>query len=608
MGTKEIDRLSGVSGKSRTHAVGTVARRSVTLSALVVGLFGASAGGAHAAAPSQAAEGWAPGRVLLAPRAGLSQQELGNIVAVHGGKARRIGQSQIYIVDLPAGASETAVAAMLAHHPQIKFAELDRRVAPGFAANDPYVGSEWHIAKIGAPAAWDATQGAAVTVAILDTGVDGTHPDLASQMVPGWNFYDNNSNTSDVNGHGTAVAGAAAAATNNTVGVAGVAGQAKIMPVRIADPSAYAYWSTVAQGVTYAADHGARVANISYVGVAGSSSVQSAAQYMRSKGGLVVVAAGNNGINENITPTTTMIPVSATDSNDSLTSFSSYGSFVAMSAPGINIWTTTRGGGYQAWWGTSLATPITAGTVALMMSANPKLANSQVESLLYSTAVDLGAPGRDIYFGYGRVNAAAAVQAALGSTSVATADTQAPAVAVSAPLGSSTVSGLVPVDVSASDNIGVNKVELRANGVTVATDTASPFAFSWNSASVPDGMATLIAYAYDAAGNSAASSPVSVNVANNIISTAPLVVAIVSPTPGSVKNMVSVSTSASDGSDPAAISQSLYIDGVLKASGTGGSLSYNWNTRKVSAGTHTIQVIAKDKTGKSASSAVQVVK
>jgi thermitase len=403
------------------------------------------------------------------------------------------------------------------------------------------------------------------------------------------------------------VAGAAAAATNNTVGVAGVAGQAKIMPIRIADPSAYAYWSTVAQGVTYAADHGARVANISYVGVAGSSSVQSAAQYMKSKGGLVVVAAGNNAVNENIAPTTTMIPVSATDSNDSLTSFSSYGSFVAMSAPGINIWTTTRGGGYQAWWGTSLATPVTAGTVALMMSANPRLANSQVESLLYSTAVDLGAPGRDIYFGYGRVNAAAAVQAALGSTSVAT-DTQAPSVTVSAPLGSSTVSGSVPVDVSASDNVGVSKVELRANGVTVATDTASPFAFSWNSAGVADGIATLIAYAYDAAGNSAASSSVSVNVANGAVSTAPLVVAIVSPTPGSVKNMVSVSTNASDGSNAAAISQSLYIDGVLKASGTGGSLSYNWNTRKISAGAHTIQVIAKDTNGKSASSSVQVVK
>ena len=604
MRTKEGDRLSDVAG-TRAHAVRATARRSVMLSAVVAGLFGSA--GAHAAVPGQAGEGWAPGRVLLAPRAGLSQQELSKIVSVHGGKARRIGQSQIYIIDLPAGASETAVAAVLAHHPQIKFAELDRRVAPGFAANDPYVGSEWHIAKIGAPAAWDATQGAAVTVAILDTGVDGTHPDLASQMVPGWNFYDNNSNTSDVNGHGTAVAGAAAAATNNTLGVAGVAGQAKIMPIRIADPSAYAYWSTVAQGVTYAADHGARVANISYVGVAGSSSVQSAAQYMKSKGGLVVVAAGNNAVNENITPTTTMIPVSATDGNDALTSFSSYGSFVAMSAPGINIWTTTRGGGYQAWWGTSLAAPVTAGAVALMMSANPKLSNSQVESLLYSTAVDLGAPGRDIYFGYGRVNAAGAVQAALGTTSVV-ADTQTPAVAVSAPLGSSTVSGLVPVNVTASDNVGVSKVELRANGVSVAIDTVSPFAISWNSAGVPDGMATLVAYAYDAAGNSAASSPVSVNVANNTVSTAPLVVAIVSPTPGSVKNMVSVSTSASDGSNAAAISQSLYIDGVLKASGTGGSLSYNWNTRKISAGTHTIQVVAKDEAGKSASSAVQVVK
>ena len=441
---------------------------------------------AHAAPPGQAGEGWAPGRVLLAPRAGLSQQELSKIVSVHGGKARRIGQSQIYIIDLPAGASETAVAAVLAHHPQIKFAELDRRVAPGFAANDPYVGSEWHIAKIGAPAAWDATQGAAVTVAILDTGVDGTHPDLAARWCP-VGISTTTIRTRPMSTD-TVPQWPVQRPQQQTTPWASLGWPARRRSCRFASPILRrdAYWSTVAQGVTYAADHGARVANISYVGVAGSSSVQSAAQYMKSKGGLVVVAAGNNAVNENITPTTTMIPVSATDGNDALTSFSSYGSFVAMSAPGINIWTTTRGGGYQAWWGTSLATPVTAGTVALMMSANPKLSNSQVESLLYSTAVDLGAPGRDIYFGYGRVNAAGAVQAALGTASVV-ADTQAPAVAVSAPLGSSTVSGLVPVNVTASDNVGVSKVELRANGVSVAIDTVTPFAFSWNSAAYRTG-------------------------------------------------------------------------------------------------------------------------
>src|SRR6185369_1486867 len=151
------------------------------------------------------------------------------------------------------------------------------------------------------------------------------------------------------------------------------------------------------------------------------------------------------------------------------------------------------GGGYSTAWGTSFSSPIVAATVALMMSANPKLSSTQIESLLYSTATDLGAPGRDIYYGYGRVNAAAAVQAALGATT--TVDTQPPTASISAPGSSVTVSGLVPVSVSANDNVGVTKVELRVNGWAVATDTMAPYGFSWDSTTVANGMATLSAVA-----------------------------------------------------------------------------------------------------------------
>ncbi len=562
------------------------------------------------AAPSSAgptAPVFAPGRLLIGVRAGLSEIELGKIVAVHGGKGRRIGRSNLYIVDLPGNGSEKAIAALLAKHPQLKFAEQDQRVAPAFAANDPYVGSEWHLGKIGADIAWDSAQGSNITIAILDSGVDASHPDLSARMVAGWNFYDNNADTSDVNGHGTAVAGASAATSNNGQGVASVAGQARIMPVRIADANAYAYWSTVAQGLTWAADNGARVANISYVGVAASSTVQSAANYMKSKGGLVVVAAGNNGIDEGFAPTTSMIPVSATDSNDVKTSWSSYGNFVAMSAPGQTIWTTVRGGGYQAWWGTSLASPVVAGVVGLMMSAKPGLTSTQVESLLFATAVDLGAAGRDAYYGYGRVNAAAAVQASLAAQAV---DTQPPTSAISAPLGNSSVTGVIPIDVSTSDNIGVSKVELRVNGTTVATDTAGPFGFSWDSTRVANGINTLVAVAYDAAGNSTASSAVSVNVANNVPvdSTAPLL-SIANPADGSrVSGTLAISTVASDNSGAAGITQQLFVDGKLVASGSGGNLSYSWNTRKATAGSHSIQATASDAAGNKTTTLIAVTK
>lgn len=603
-----IKRISENVARARTLAISSWIRR-VPRHIATAGL--AIAGGtlsipsvATGAAPDQ--DSYARGRILVMPRPGLSDAEFGKILGVHGGKARKLGGTGVYIVDLPGSASEKAIAHMLAAHPQLKFAELDRRVAPSFAANDPYLGSEWHIAQIGASTAWNIATGTGVTIAILDSGVDGTHPDLAAQMATGWNFYDNNSNTADVYGHGTVVAGGAAAQSNNGLGVASVAGSAKIMPIRVTDTTGYGYWSLVAQGLTYAADHGARVANVSFDGVAGSSTVQAAAQYMKGKGGLVVVAAGNSGINENIPQSTTMIPVSATDSTDSVTSWSSYGSYVAMSAPGVGIWSTGMGGTYGAYSGTSISSPLVAGTVALMMSANPALANTKVESLLYSTAIDLGTPGRDIYYGYGRVNAAGAVQAAAGA--VGSIDLQPPTVAIAAPFANSTVGGLVPVNVTAADNVGVSKVVLTVNGATIATDTFPPFSLSWDSKTMTNGMATLIATAYDSAGNFAASPPIAVNVANSSSTVTPsLAVSISSPNAGQVSGTVQVISSASD-INTATISQTIYIDGAMKASGSGTSLSYSWNTRKYASGTHTILVKAVDSLGNISSSSIQVTK
>jgi thermitase len=567
------------------------------------------------AAPAGADLGYARGRILVQPAAGLSGAEFDAILKVHGGKRRKLGQSNLHIVELPSGASETAVIEKLAHNPSIKFAELDRRVPHTLAVNDPYAGSEWHLAKVGASTAWDSTMGAGVTIAILDSGVDGAHPDLLPNLVAGYNMYDNNTNTADVCGHGTAVAGTAAAAANNGVGVAGIAGKAKIMPIRIAyfDTTAnacYGYISTIANGLTWAADHGARVANVSYGGVAGSASVQSAAQYMKSKGGLVFVSAGNNGINENITPTSTMVVVSATDQNDVKTSWSSYGSFVALAAPGASIYTTSKGGIYQAWSGTSFSSPLTAGVAALMMAAQPSLDGGVIEQLMYSTAVDLGTAGRDPLYGYGRVNAAAGVKAALAA--LGTPDTQAPVSAIAAPLAGSTVSGLVAVNVNASDNVGVARVELQVNGSVVAVDDTAPYAFSWNSAGVANGMSNLVAIAYDAAGNAGSSAAVAVNVANTTTTvtkdTTPPVVTINNPVAGAVAGTVNVSISATDNSGAAGIRQTLYIDGVAKASSTGGSLAYSWNTRKVAAGSHTIQAVARDAANNASSTSVVVTR
>jgi subtilisin family serine protease len=553
-------------------------------------------------------EQFAEGRIIVLPRAGLPESDLKKIFNDHRGNGRKIGQSDLYIVDIPHG-SERGVVARLEHNPHIKSAELDYLVSPEFVPNDPNYLSAWHLPKISAPSAWDSSLGAGVTVAILDSGVDGSHPDLASRMVPGWNFYDNNSITSDVFGHGTKVAGTASAITNNGVGVSGVAGQSRIMPLRVSATSGSANISTIASAITWAADHGVRVANVSFNSVAGSASIQNASQYMKSKGGLVVVAAGNNGIDQGYTPTTTLIAVSATDGNDFKTSWSSYGSFVSVAAPGAGILTTSVGGGYGSVSGTSFASPVTAGVIALMMAANPGLPNTDIEKRLFSSATDLGDMGRDIYYGWGRVNAAAAVQSVISATP--TLDIQSPVASITSPYVGDTVSGLVPVNVSATDNVGVSRVELWVNNTVVAIDNAAPFAFTWDSTGAPNGTANLVAYAYDAAGNVDASEPVAVTVSNGTVQiakdTTPPVVKIVNPIAGNVSGNVTITTNASDNGPASGITQTIYVDGVAKASGTGTTLSASWNTKpKNVSGGHVIKVIAKDAAGNSSTATVNV--
>lgn len=583
-------------------------RAAVSLAAAM--LLGA--GGASAAPPERSSEGpWVKGRVLVMANSGLSEAELGKIVGAHGAKARRLTSFGLYAVDLPPNASEKATAALLRKNPHFKFAEMDEFVQPNLVTNDPFLGSQWHLPKIGADAAWDASQGNGITIAILDGGVESTHPDLSSRLVPGWNFYDNNSNTADVNGHGTRVAGAAAAAANNGTGVASVAGLAKIMPIRVSDTSGTGSWSAMAQGLTFAADRGVRVANISYM-VASSSSVASAAQYMKNKGGLVFVSAGNTGVAVSTAPTTSMIPVSATNSSDTRPSWSTYGNVVALSAPGDSIYTTTNGGGYASVSGTSFSSPIAAGVAALVMAARPTLSSANVEKIIFDTAVDLGAAGRDPYYGYGRVDARAAVQAAL-NTVAPTVDTQTPSVAIAAPLANSTVSGLTPISVNATDNVGVTRVELRVNGNVVATDTASPWAFSWNTANVANGMASVVAQAYDAAGNTAASSAVSVNVANTVTpvtadTTPPSVAFVNAQTTLPSRGSYTVNVSASDNSGASGITLSLSINGAKVATVSGGNLSYKWNLSKLSPGSYTLTATARDGAGNAASQSMQAVK
>lgn len=169
------------------------------------------------------------------------------------------------------------------------------------------------------------------------------------------------------------MAGAAAAISNNGVGVASVAWQNPLMPIRVTDTQGFAYDSLIASGLVWAVDHGAKVMNLSFGGVAGSLTITSAANYVKSRGGLLIAAAGNCGCFDSTPANSSMISVSATDSFDNLAWFSSQGPYVDVAAPGVSMYTTTAGAGYGAPSGTSFVSPLAAGVVALIWSVNPSL-------------------------------------------------------------------------------------------------------------------------------------------------------------------------------------------------------------------------------------------
>ncbi|MEM3705949.1 MAG: S8 family serine peptidase, partial [Candidatus Bathyarchaeia archaeon] len=324
-----------------------------------------------------------------------------------------IPQIQTLIIRVPEKAL-TQVINALSHNPMIDFVEENRQIPPEAIPNDPYYTKQWHLTKIEAPAAWDISTGNSnIIVAVLDSGVDPNHPDLAAKLLSGYNFYDNSYNTSDVYGHGTAVAGVAAAITSNALGVAGMAWQCLILPIRATDPSGYTSYSLLSKGLVYAADKGAKTATMSFA-IYGGSALSSAAKYFMEKGGLAVGAGGNSGTYCDDPDNPYIISVSATTGSDTIASWSTYGPFIDLAAPGSGIYTTLRGGGYGSVSGTSFSTPLTAGLIALIFSANPSLTPQQVEQILKTTAVDLGEQGYDIHYGWGRINASKALQQAIG--------------------------------------------------------------------------------------------------------------------------------------------------------------------------------------------------
>ncbi|MGC4118730.1 MAG: S8 family peptidase [Myxococcales bacterium] len=377
--------------------------------------------------------------------------------------ARPPDVTRTYVLELDRAAAVPETLARLRRDPAVEYAEADAVVAVALTPDDPYFGTTgswgqafddlWGLKRINAATAWDTTHGQGVVVAVVDTGLDFNHPDIAANAwvnadeiagngldddgngyvddVRGWDFIGasyqspgSDNNPEDGNGHGTHVAGTVAAAGNNAVGVVGVAWGARVMVAKGLDASGRGLASGLANAILYAANNGADVVNNSWGGEGTSQTVAEAIDYANSLGVVTLAAAGNAGAEvRGYFPASfsNVITVASTRNDDSVYYSSNHGSRIDVAAPGVDILSLRASGTslgtpldalYTRATGTSMACPHAAGLAALLLAHHPDYSVEQVRQALRSTAAEAGFyTGYDLTSGFGRIDAAAALAA-----------------------------------------------------------------------------------------------------------------------------------------------------------------------------------------------------
>lgn len=311
-----------------------------------------------------------------------------------------------------AAAQDRAGAVAVAVDTPVSALESSARATASW--NDAYRDLQWGLTRLRAEDTRSRRPATGVTVAVVDSGVDASHPDLAGAVLPGTDLVTGaGDGTADGDGHGTHVAGIVAATADDGAGVAGFAPDARILPVRVLDDTGSGYDSDVAEGIIWAVDHGASVVNLSLGGPTPTDVTAAAVSYALSRGAVVVAAAGNERTEGN--PVTYpaayagVIGVAASASDDTVAPFSNTGSYVDVTAPGVRIASTYPLDRYVYLSGTSMAAPFVAASAAVLRSADPALSPARVTELLQSTATDLGPAGRDDAWGHGLVDPLAAL-------------------------------------------------------------------------------------------------------------------------------------------------------------------------------------------------------
>lgn len=374
---------------------------------------------------------YVPGQVLVKFKASASSTAVDSLIRANGMNERdRVEELGARVMTVGAGQEKDAVAKLKASD-VVEYAELDYLRHPHYAPDDPYyAGYQWNLPLIGMPAAWDISRGASsVIVADIDTGIDVNHPDRPTNLSTGYNYVSSNYDVYDSQGHGTGTSGMIAASTNNQVGIASMAPGVRLVMYKEVDSNGSLPDSAISAAITNAANNGAKVINMSFGGPFYSTTEQTAINYAWGKGVVLVASAGNCGVlssecvqvNEIEYPAgfSNVLAVGATDSGDNVAYFSARNSTVKVSAPGQRVFSTIPGG-YASWDGTSFSAPHVSALAALIFSANPSLTNLQTGNIIVSTAKDLGPAGRDDGYGYGRIDAYAALAAATGVTTTPT--------------------------------------------------------------------------------------------------------------------------------------------------------------------------------------------
>jgi subtilisin family serine protease len=519
------------------HVLGEIMRVRVLAAVLMV--FGFASGVSRAAPasadpagqPADGAEG-----IIVKFKDGATLADVGDALAdsetVATGSADR---SKLVFLDPVAGQSLDAAIEDLNNHPNVELAEPDRIVSIAATPNDDYYGSQWHYPQINLPTAWDTTQGSAsVVVAVIDTGVLSTHPDLNNKLTGGYDFYNNDANPNDDHGHGTFVAGIVAAESNNADWVAGVCWECKIMPIKALGSAGTGPTSAVIDGIDHAVANGAEVINLSLGSTAPDPLLEIAVNNAVSSGVVVVAASGNTN-SAVLYPAAypNVIAVGASDAAGNRASFSNYGPELDVMAPGDGVYSTVRTGaggfGYGSGSGTSFAAPHVAGLAGLMISAGIT-GPSTIAQKLKDTATEMGAAGFDNLTGHGRINAAAAV----------VDDTTPPIASITAP-APGIVAGSVAFSATASDNVGVQKVRFWVDSTYLGYDQTFPYSKTWDTTSFLNGKHTLKIEALDLENNSTVKTRV-ITVVNP--DSTPPTVSITAPGDGSTVSGTSVTVTA----------------------------------------------------------------